>query len=305
MIVAKRPLMFFVVACAVLTATLFVPLFVASCSTLQAKDEAQALETLRRVTRGGNLPRDERPLTQIEADHRGGRAGALARFVRARIKLAAGDAAGAAQLLDAREIAERTAIGDYAQLLRGRAFEQAKRMVEARAAYEKLARDYPNSIRAREAALRNAELVLQQGAAAAVPLLLADLYQADDPGALLLTARAYERQSDASKAPGLTGVFTLRSGRARGRGSGRRDFVAPRIKHLTRDRRRSYHSSGPPLACRAIRERGERLRTKRGALSRARDARAQTAPRRRPRQHAARDGRRGRAALRIGRRRHF
>ncbi|MEJ7711268.1 MAG: hypothetical protein WKF84_15735 [Pyrinomonadaceae bacterium] len=51
-------------------------------------------------------------------------------MVRARIELKAGDAAGAVQLLDAQEIREHTAVADYAQLLRGQAFNQLKRLAK-------------------------------------------------------------------------------------------------------------------------------------------------------------------------------
>ncbi|MCA1555409.1 MAG: transglycosylase SLT domain-containing protein, partial [Acidobacteria bacterium] len=70
------------------------------------------------------------------------------------------------------------------------------RRTEARAAYEELARVYPKSLRAREASLRNAELALQDNGAAAVPLLVKNLAESDDAGALLLTAKAYEQIGD-------------------------------------------------------------------------------------------------------------
>jgi hypothetical protein len=102
------------------------------------------------------LPVNEQPVSRLETDYQGTTAGALARLVRARIKLKANDAASlnaASALLDSREIRERTLIGDAALLLRARALEQLGRRPEARAAYEQFARDYPSSLFARAATL--------------------------------------------------------------------------------------------------------------------------------------------------------
>ncbi|HEX8492418.1 MAG TPA: transglycosylase SLT domain-containing protein [Pyrinomonadaceae bacterium] len=177
------------------------PFLSASCSTRpsSAQNETKALEQLRTVTRSNALPSED-VAARIERDYPNTKAAGLARIVRARIKLKANDAAGAASLLDASVIRDRTALGDYALLLRARALEQAGRCVEARAAYEQLARDYPSSMRARDATLRVAEIVMQEGQAAAVPVLLKELGEKADAAALLLTAKAYEQTNDPLRA---------------------------------------------------------------------------------------------------------
>ena len=178
------------------------PLLSGSCSTHQgSQGEQKALETLRTMTRGGVLPAED-AVERIESAHPNTKAAGLARMVRARIKMKAGDYAGAAALLDSKVVKERTSIADYALLLRGRAFEQAGRRTEARAAYEELAREYPSSMRAREAAVRNAQMVMQDGQAAAVPALLKGLNEKNDPSSLLLTAKAYEQTGDQTRALG-------------------------------------------------------------------------------------------------------
>ncbi|HEV7842226.1 MAG TPA: tetratricopeptide repeat protein, partial [Pyrinomonadaceae bacterium] len=178
------------------------PFLSASCSTHQgSQGEQKALETLRTMTRGGVLPAED-AVASIESTYPNTRAAGLARIVRARIKMKAGDYAGAASLLDSKLIKDRTALGDYALYLRGRAFEQAGRRTEARAAYEQLAREYPSSIRARDASLRNAQLVIQENQSAAVPALLKDLNEKNDPAALLLTAKAYEQANDSTRSLG-------------------------------------------------------------------------------------------------------
>jgi soluble lytic murein transglycosylase len=177
------------------------PFLTASCATqVQTKPgEPEAIERLRTMTRGGALPAEQQ-VAPLESGYANTRAGALARLLHARVKLAANDKTGAALLLDDRSFASATSIGDYALLLRAQALTQLGRRVEARAAYEQLARDYPDSIRAREALLRNAELALQDNQAAAVPTLLKKLTDADDATALFLAARAYEQQGDATRA---------------------------------------------------------------------------------------------------------
>jgi soluble lytic murein transglycosylase len=180
-----------------------VPLFlVAGCRTLQqTPPELKARETLRAMTRGGVLPAED-AVARIESDFPRTTAGALARIVHARIKLNTKDFAGAASLLDSSAIRDYTVIGDYALWMRAGALEQANRRIEARAAYEQLARNYPSSLRAREAMLHDAQLMMQDGQAAAVPVALKQLAAKDDAAALLLTAKAYDQAGDSTRALG-------------------------------------------------------------------------------------------------------
>jgi soluble lytic murein transglycosylase len=196
----NRRATFVVFISAVLLAAALLPLMSASCSTQQPRpDEPQAFERLRALTRGGALPA-EPIVAQIAAEHAGARAGALARALQARLRLEAKDFAGVASLLDTKDIARHTAIGDHALWMRAEALEKAGRRVEARAAYEQLARDFPDALRAREAVLRAAQLTLDEAQPAAVATFLKKLSDADDPEALLLTARAYEQSGDATRA---------------------------------------------------------------------------------------------------------
>jgi soluble lytic murein transglycosylase len=180
------------------------PMFMsASCfSRSQTQSEIKAITNLRAMTRGGVLP-SESVVAQIEADFPRSKAAALARIVRARIKLAANDFAGAASLLDTDLIKQHTSIGDYALFMRADALEKAGKAAEARIVYEQLARDYPSSAQARTATLRAADIMLKSGNAAAVPLALKGLISADDPTALFLAARAAEQAGDNTRAIGF------------------------------------------------------------------------------------------------------
>jgi soluble lytic murein transglycosylase len=176
------------------------PLVSASCRSAQPKtDDPREIEGLRALTHGSAQLPPEDVFSKIETSNADTRVGALARLVRARIKLAAGDFNGAASLLDDK-IFRLTSISDDALFLRADALAKLNRRVEARAAYEQLARDFPSSPRARDAVLRDAELALQNNEAAAVPALVKKLTDANDPDALLLTARAYDQQGDQARA---------------------------------------------------------------------------------------------------------
>ena len=172
----------------------------ASCVTRpQTLAEQKALDSLRSMTRNDVLPSED-VVAGIENQFPRTKTAALARMLRARIKLKAGDPSGAASLLDTKLIAEQTSLADYTLFLRGGALEQAGKTAEARAVYQELMQSYPTSLRARDAALRAADLMTKAGDVAAVPLLLKNFAQADDPAALLLTAKAAEQTGDQTRA---------------------------------------------------------------------------------------------------------
>lgn len=172
----------------------------ASCLTrLQTPAEVKALENLRAMTRGGVLPSED-VVARIESQFPRSKAAALARIVRARIKIGKKDFAGAAELLNTNLVRDYSSLGDYALFMRADALEQAGNKTEARATYEQLLHDYPASLRAREAALRAAAIVLQSGNGAAVPTLLRDLVARNDGAALLLTAKERAQAGDSGQA---------------------------------------------------------------------------------------------------------
>jgi soluble lytic murein transglycosylase len=203
MITLRKHRFAFIVAGLIAAIGAIAPLFlIAGCHTLQqSRQELEARETLRTMTRGGVLPAED-AVARIESDFPKTTAGALAKIVHARIKLNARDFAGAASLLDARTIRDYTVIGDYALSMKASALEQANRHTEARTAYEQVVRDYPGSLRARDATLQDGRLFMQDGQAAAIPVALKQLSAKDDPAALLLTAKAYEQTGNATAALG-------------------------------------------------------------------------------------------------------
>lgn len=198
----KHRLTLIIIGLVVVIGASITPFMSASCSTRRAAEpsgEAKALEQLRNMTRGGVMPAED-AVARIESGYPNTKAAGLARILRARIKIKMGDFAGGIALLDSSLIRDRTALGDYALLLRARALEQLSRRTEARADYEKLARDYPTSMRAGHALRRDAEMLMEDNQAAAVPVLLKQLDEKDDAAALLLTAKAYESTGDSTRA---------------------------------------------------------------------------------------------------------
>ncbi len=191
---------FALAVCAALTLASALPLSVASCRTQTAPaDDTAAYERLRTLTRGGVLPA-EAQLAQLASANKGTRAGSLAQLARARARHEARDYAGAAELLRATGFKDETQVGDYALWLRGDALDKAGRRPEARAAFEELARVYPDSLRARDATLRASQMLLGEGQPSGVPVAVKRLADADDDGGLLLTAKAYEQSGERLKA---------------------------------------------------------------------------------------------------------
>ncbi len=196
----KYRLTLIVIGLAIVTGASLPAFMTASCLTRpQTPAEVRVLETLRAMTRGGVLPSEE-VVSRIESDFPRTRAAAMARIVRARIRINAKDYGGAATLLDTSIIRDYSLLGEYALFLRGSALEQADKLAEARITYEQLLSDFPESTRAREAALRVANILMRTGSAAAVPIQLKELTARDDPAALLLTAKASEQTGDSTRA---------------------------------------------------------------------------------------------------------
>lgn len=197
---AKHRLLLIIVGLVVAGVASVPYLMSASCATRpQAAGEQQALDSLRNMTRNDVLPAED-VVIGIENQFPRTKAAALARILRARIKLNARDFAGAASLLDSKVIADHSSVADYALFMRADALEQAGKAREARAVYQQLVQEHPSSLRAREAALRAAGLLVKAAETSAVPLLLKDLAASDDAAALLATARAYEQTSDPTRA---------------------------------------------------------------------------------------------------------
>lgn len=175
--------------------------FSSSCSAgvVREMTEDDAFTALRELTKNGKMP-PESVVLNIENRFANTKTGALAKLLRARIRFEANDFAGAAGILDSGVFREKTNLADYALWLRGRSFQQLNRHIEAMGVYEDLAKNFPNSLKAKEAKLLWAESAAIAGQAARIPVFLADLNQKHNPQALLLTAKSYEQQNNQAEA---------------------------------------------------------------------------------------------------------
>ncbi|HEV7644681.1 MAG TPA: transglycosylase SLT domain-containing protein [Pyrinomonadaceae bacterium] len=173
---------------------LIVPLYV-SCSPSPFQNEEQALQQLRQATKKGDLPPESLPI-QIENAYPNTRTAALARLVRARIKLAANDFNGAAALLDSNIFRQKTTVADHALMMRGQALAKAGKFADALRVYEQLVKDFPGSLHVRDARLGWADAAMRSEQEPLVPAILDELNEKNDGAALLMTAKSYETQAN-------------------------------------------------------------------------------------------------------------
>ena len=110
------------------------------------------------------------------------------------------EVAGTAAILNSDVFKKKTKVADQALWLRGRALQAAGNHAEALNVFAELIRDFPDSIRARDAKLLWATSAIQAGKAVEVPPLLIDLSEKNDADALLSTAKAYETQGSQAEA---------------------------------------------------------------------------------------------------------
>jgi soluble lytic murein transglycosylase len=164
-----------------------------------AQSEQQALENLRSLTRDGQLP-PENVVADLEKRFAGQRTGALARLVHARIRFESGDFAGAASLLNSDVFRTKTRVADEALWLRARALEKAGSNADAMKVADELLRDFPQSIRVRDAKLIWARAAIASGRSLEVPPFLVEMSDANDADPLLLTAKAYDAQNSPAEA---------------------------------------------------------------------------------------------------------
>ena len=174
--------------------------FSTSCSALvRQMSEDDALKTLRQLTKDGKLP-PENIVLEIENRFSKTKTGALAKLLRARIRFETSDFDGAANILNADVFRQKTKLADYALWLRGRALQSAGKHAEAMIVFAELAKDFPSSLRYREAKLLWANSALQAGQADKIPTFLQDLSEKNQADALFITAKAFETQGNQPQA---------------------------------------------------------------------------------------------------------
>ncbi len=149
--------------------------FSLSCSAFEPQQtEEQALQSLRQMMKDGKLP-PESTVLQIENRFPNSKTAALAKILRANIRLNNSDASGAAEILNSDIFSKKTTVADYALWLRGKALSQSGRFGEAQSIFEKLIKDFPNSLRIRDAKLLWATAAISNNQSDKVADFLKDL----------------------------------------------------------------------------------------------------------------------------------
>ncbi|HEY0458021.1 MAG TPA: transglycosylase SLT domain-containing protein [Pyrinomonadaceae bacterium] len=180
-------------------ALLTVPLSTSCSAFVTPMSDDDALKTLRELTKGDKLP-PEGVVAEIETRFAKTKAGALAKLLRARIKFENSDYDGAAQILNTNVFREKTNLADYAVWLRGRAFQAAGKHAEAMNTFAALVKEFPTSLRVREARILWANSAIATGQAAQVPAFLQNLNDKNQPDALLVTAKSFETSGNQAAA---------------------------------------------------------------------------------------------------------
>ena len=174
---------------------LLIPLTTSCSAAVRQMTEDDALQVIRQLTKDGKLP-PEATVLEIENRYAKTTTGALAKLLRARIRFENSDYDGAAQILNSDVFREKTKLGDYALWLRGRALQQSGKHAEAMTVYATLVKDFPDSIRAKDAKLLWVNSATNAGQIAQIPGFLKELTDRNQPDALLLAAKSYESQGN-------------------------------------------------------------------------------------------------------------
>lgn len=127
-------------------------------------------------------------LVSFERGNGGTRAAALSRFLRGYLAADSQDWASALAALDAGEIEEQTALGDYALLYKGRALVELGRQADGERFLARLRTSYPDSLFAKTATIEAAEAALAAGKQDRAIEDLAPLVAANDGDGLVMTA---------------------------------------------------------------------------------------------------------------------
>lgn len=181
-----------------LTFALITPMTV-SCQR-SAADPDSGIEELRALVRASAGRPAVPELTRIESRFPRTRAASLARFLRGYLYYAAQNYPAAVEALDARTISATTSIGDYAFFYRAESEAASDGKSAARGDYGTVHAKYPDSLRAREAKLRAADMAIALGDPVSAIKDLARMAEANDANAIYITAQAYEASGKTDQA---------------------------------------------------------------------------------------------------------
>jgi soluble lytic murein transglycosylase len=173
-----------------LAVSLITPLTV-SCQR-KSSDPDRGIAELSSLVEGAQGRPAPADLQRIESAHPRTRAAALARFLRGYLYYNSQNYAAAIDALDARAIDEGSAIGDYALFYRAESEAASDARSQARRDYNGVYSKHPDSLKARAAKQRAAEMALALGDPESARREIARLVEANDADAVLIAAQADE-----------------------------------------------------------------------------------------------------------------
>jgi len=177
--------------------------FTPSCVFCQRNSTTQTgesdLQKIREIMAQGKLPPED-IVIKVERESANTKIGALATLLRSYILLENGNPTLAADILNTKNISQKTDLEDYRLWLRGKALKQAGLLNEAISTLEVLIKNYPRSSRAEESKLIISEAAIQTNNPQLAISVIQDLIEQKHPKALLLAAQSYELRGDENSA---------------------------------------------------------------------------------------------------------
>jgi soluble lytic murein transglycosylase len=173
----------------------------ASCQ--RAGNPEQGLQELRALVDAAAGKPDAGELSKIEARYPQTRAASLARFLRGYLAFTSQNYAAAVDAFDARTIGAHTSLGDYTYFFRAESEAAGGARKAALGDYTNLFTKFADSLKARDARLRAAEMMIGLGDGKGAIKALAEMVEAQDANAMFVTAQAYETSGQTDKAVSL------------------------------------------------------------------------------------------------------
>ncbi|HWP42742.1 MAG TPA: tetratricopeptide repeat protein, partial [Blastocatellia bacterium] len=155
-------------------------------------DGERGLNELRSLVRSSAGRPSASDLSRLEAKYPDTRAASLARFLRGYNYFVGQNYQQAVDALDARAIGARSSLGDYALFYRAESLAAYGSKSAALQNYTMLYTNHPDSLRARDAQLRAAQIAIEAGDPTSAIREMARLVESNDSDAVYITAQAYE-----------------------------------------------------------------------------------------------------------------
>ncbi|MEK6300220.1 MAG: transglycosylase SLT domain-containing protein [Acidobacteriota bacterium] len=163
-------------------------------------DPNRGIDELRTLVQGADGKPAAAELIRIESRYPRTRTAALSRFLRGYFAYSSGDSKAAVDALDATSIDASTAIGDYVLYFRAESEAALAASSDARRDFAAVYTKHANSLKAREARLRAADVAVAAGDPNAAINELSKMADASDADALLISAQAEEARGKTDQA---------------------------------------------------------------------------------------------------------